>query len=296
MSECVCVLVNATAIQVVRTICVWPLYAATDVYHCGCDTRMSSVNMHIYIAPTALGKYSADEIIDYVNSGGNVIVTSSLNNDAALTTFLNTFNVFAADKYLLQDNIKYNAADKQTDRANVLLQADSVAPWMTPFIEDFASLRPILAPSSAAMRYSTTSGYVSSALGAPRTSFSVTAGSSLSDMKKVIAGPQASVVAAVQTKKNSRILVMGTDALCSNATFETKVRVPGTKTKMPNGNGKFCEAAFKWAFQEVGVLRSSEIRHVHSGTQAPKAMYSINDEMVRDFDCIVKCILRGSRP
>lgn len=206
---------------------------------------------------------------------------SAPKQEADLTSFLSSFNVFVTDGYTLRDNVMYNASEKQTNRENVLMEAQSVATWMASFIADFASLRPILAPSVAAQRISATSGYAKSALAAPRTSFSVTEGGSLSDMKKVIAGSLSSVVTAVQTKKNSRIVVMGSSEMCSDSTFTAKVRVPGTKTKMPNGNHKFCEAAFKWALQEVGVLRSSEIRHANPVTQAPKALYSINDEMVR---------------
>ena len=220
--------------------------------------------------------------MDYVNSGGNVAVSAGpLEISAGLMSFLGSFGVYVSEQYVLTDNLVYNAADKRTDRNDVLISPASISPWLARFIDWGDSMRPILAPKSSVQRHSQTSGYVAGALGAPRTSYAAVGGGSLSDMKKFIAGPMTNVATAVQTKANSRVFVLGSAEMCSEATFAAKVRMPGTKTKMPNGNKKFCNTAIMWAFQERGVLRSSEIGHASVATQAPKNLYSIKDDMVR---------------
>lgn len=198
-----------------------------------------------------------------------------------LVPFLKMLSVKVAREYSLGDNVQFNVADKQTDRKNVLVMPDSLSNWTSSFITDKNTLKPLLV-INASVQYPSKSGYVSSMLSAPRTSYAHKAefGYKLSQQKKILAGPDFSVVTAVQTKKNSRIIVMGTAEMCKENTLNSKIRVPGTKTKMKNGNKDLCEAAFKWAFQEVGVLRATDITHYYEGTNVTKSMYSIKDELV----------------
>ena len=77
------------------------------------------------------------------------------------------------------------------------------------------------------------------------------------------------------------MVVIGTQVLCTDKTFEKKVRLPGSKTKMPNGNKRFCDNMLKWAFQEIGVLHATDLEHVNVSTNSTKSLYSIKDDMVR---------------
>ncbi|KAH9467171.1 hypothetical protein MJO28_000233 [Puccinia striiformis f. sp. tritici] len=103
------------------------------------------------------------------------------------------------------------------------------------------------------------------------------------DPNPLIIGDEIGLISAFQTKKQSRIIFIGSLEFFSDQFINAQLTLPdGQKT--PTGNRKVIDTLTKWVFQESGVLRIVSATHsLVNGEQEP-SRYRVNDQIEYKVD------------
>ncbi|KAL4458520.1 hypothetical protein ABPG75_013385 [Micractinium tetrahymenae] len=122
-------------------------------------------------------------------------------------------------------------------------------------------------------------------------------GAAMTDAK--LAGPELGLVALVQMRNNARVAVAGSLHMFSDAAFQAEATARNDRVLGRASNEAFCTAISKWAFQEQGVLRASQLSHrvlagAHPGAVKPER-YRVNDDV--EFSVVIQeCADGGCKP
>lgn len=135
------------------------------------------------------------------------------------------------------------------------------------------------------------------ALGGSPTAYCGKPGAAVTDAK--LAGPGMGLVALAQMRNNARVAVAGSLFMFSDAAFQAEATTRESQALGRVSNEAFCTAISKWAFQERGVLRASQLSHrvvagAHPGAVRPER-YRVNDDV--EFSVVIhECADGGCQP
>jgi len=210
----------------------------------------------------AFGGLSTQAILDFVDSGRNLILAGDSQAEAGRHIARECGFEFAEPGFSVRDNFQYfNSEDvlSLTTGAN-LLQTPSI-------VGDKQNRKPILF-KGISMTIPNNDGLHFSILGGYDTTFSSQSGVPLKqDDLAYGVGKQIVLLAGLQARNNARVVVSGSLSFFSDQYFRSA-----------SDNQYLASELSKWAFQESGVVRVSNISHHLTKGVEPK-MYTIKDSI-----------------
>ncbi|KXZ51811.1 hypothetical protein GPECTOR_11g252 [Gonium pectorale] len=220
------------------------------------------------------GSIDQQTILDFVDSGHNVLMGVSSEASEAIRNLAAEFGVDLDDKGTkVFDHFNYAAKADGTVDHTLLATRDLVD---APVITGGPYKKPILFRGAAAT-VPADSELATVVLSAPATAYSHDPKKAMLEPPSLMAGGAISLVTAVQARNNARMVVAGSVEMFTNEFFSMKVNVGGESTG--SANRKFTVALARWAFQDRGVLVASHLRHHKLGEAAQPAGYRVNDEV-----------------
>ncbi|GFR51513.1 hypothetical protein Agub_g13928 [Astrephomene gubernaculifera] len=231
----------------------------------------------VLLAPKAEGfggGIDQQTILDFVDSGHNVLMAVSSDVSEAMRSLASEFGVDLDDKGTkVYDHFNYaTTADGKSDHTLVAAKDLVKIPVMVggPYKE------PVLFRGLAAT-ISASSELATVVLSAPASAYSHDPRKPLLEPPSLLVGGGASLITAVQARNNARMVVAGGVEMFSNDFFDAQVTVGRTKTS--TANRAVCLSLARWAFQESGVLVASGLRHHLLGQAEQPWGYRVNDEV-----------------
>jgi oligosaccharyltransferase complex subunit beta len=89
-------------------------------------------------------------------------------------------------------------------------------------------------------------------------------------------GKSTVMIAGLQARNNARIVFSGSLEFFSDEFFQAEVQI-GSGTPVPSGNSELAEALSLWCFKERGVLRVDGVQHAKVGESSPPEFYTIRE-------------------
>eukprot|EP00879_Flechtneria_rotunda_P025422 GHRR01027016.1.p1 GENE.GHRR01027016.1~~GHRR01027016.1.p1 ORF type:complete len:331 (+),score=101.31 GHRR01027016.1:89-1081(+) len=237
----------------------------------------------VLLAPKATkfgGDISSQAIVDFVDSGKNLVLAASSDASDAIRSLALECGVELDDKGTeVNDHFNHQADRGAHDSALIATTAVVDSPAI------FGS-QPPKAPvlfKGLAAAVPASSELVTVALSAEATAYSHDPSKPLLDPPTLPVGGSAALVSLVQARNNARVLVAGSLDLFSDKLFDAPVKVAATGKSHPkSGNKEFVLAVVLWTLQQRGVLSLGSLTH-HLVTDPPgassPALYRVNDEV-----------------
>ncbi|KAJ9108348.1 hypothetical protein QFC20_003509 [Naganishia adeliensis] len=92
--------------------------------------------------------------------------------------------------------------------------------------------------------------------------------------KNIVAGEQAALVSALQTRSNARVGWIGSESMLRDDSWAAQVQDQDGQAST-TGNGEFLNAFTAWVLQETGVLKVVHTDHHRVNETTPREMYRI---------------------
>jgi len=220
----------------------------------------------ILFAPAAdrFGTITFEDIMDFSNDGGNVLL--AVNHDASdsIREFLESFGVSLHRKgSSVVDHIKFDSVhDISLQHLHVL--TDRTISSKAILGTYLASNRTVLF-HGVGMNFDHNNMLALSVLQGNPTTYSTVLNKPIGDNPDA-AGTDTVMVGAIQARNNARITVSGSIDMFTNDFFGGD-----------SGNQLFCTELSKWAFAESGVLRFRDIKHHKSDGSPPDVILHEKD-------------------
>ncbi|KAF9973264.1 hypothetical protein BGZ73_003490 [Actinomortierella ambigua] len=230
---------------------------------------------------------SAKSIIEFVASGGNLLIAGSPEMSTPMRELAREFDVeFDAKHTTVMDHFHY---DQQlgSEKHDALLIPGSTNVLKNDRIIPAAQV----ADQSILFRGIAHSVNPSNQLLIPVLWASPEAYSwdaaSLDEPAKqgttpLLAGKDISLVSVMQARNNARIAFVGSTEMLSDRFFNAQLTPSGAgseKATIKNGNRAFMEELTKWTFQEKGVIEVRNVHHTKVGEDDAPAHYRIKENM-----------------
>lgn len=243
----------------------------------------------ILFAPKAEDVIDVDEVLEFVNSGHNLLLAADSGASPAIRDIAAECGAeFADSATAVIDHHNFDKAD--FDGKHTLIIAENVAD--APVVLGSKSVRHILFRGLG--HELRDSGLNYRLLSASSTAYSGRFDGKTGAGPKLL-GKKNTLVSALQARNNARVVVSGSLHLFSNAVFNTQIqrysvdsKTGGTPAR--SGNEEFVTELSKWVFQERGVLRYRDVTHSLKGGETPK-MYTIKDEIT--YSIVIEELVNG---
>ncbi|EFJ53013.1 hypothetical protein VOLCADRAFT_72245 [Volvox carteri f. nagariensis] len=218
------------------------------------------------------GSVDQQTILDFVDSGHNVLLAVNTDVSEALRNLAAEFGVDVDDRgSKVFDHFNHATLDGQEDHT-LIAAGDLVdAPVMVggPYKE------PVLF-RGVASTIPGDSELATVVLGAPSTAYSFVK-SGVQEPPTLMVGSAISLVTAVQARNNARMVVAGSLDMFTDKFFDALVTVNGASSH--TANWAFTVTLARWAFQDRGVLVASNLRHHLLGSDEQPWGYRVNDDV-----------------
>ncbi len=234
-------------------------------------------------------------LLQFLNAKGNILLTLTSGTPAstALVNVLSELNIsLPADRTgLVVDHFAYDAVSAPELHDVVLLPPPGplrpgIADLFGPSGGEDGSL--LLAFPRGVGQTLGDGALLTPVVRAPRTAYSYNPKEEALVVEELFAaGPQLSLVSAVQTRNSARFVVVGSAEMLSDKWFDAKVRKPADKKDVATYNREFAKRISGWTFQETGVLRANWVEHHLNEEGAANAsnpsIYRIKNDVVCHF-------------
>ncbi|WAQ80821.1 hypothetical protein PtA15_1A159 [Puccinia triticina] len=233
----------------------------------------------VLFSPTAKSSpadLSPQSLVGFLEYGGNIMLAGSTKISEYWRDFGREFDVdFDNAATSVIDNFHHLAQDPLTIYTTLELN---------PLVEDQIVIPPSVRSTNLPVLFRGIGHAVGknpllmSALRASPLAYSAEAKSKESDPNPFIIGDEIGLISAFQTKKQSRIVFVGSVDFFSDEFINTELTLPDGK-KTSTGNRKVIDHLTKWVFQEAGVLRIVSATHSKVGGEQEPPRYRVNDEI-----------------
>jgi oligosaccharyltransferase complex subunit beta len=230
----------------------------------------------IVFAPKIDDSLDSDAVLEFIDSGRNVLLAADTGASANVRDIAAGVGAtFADPATVVIDHLNFDQsdfdghhsaiiADDFIANAPLFLGGKKIAPVLFRGIgqdlRDSALNYRILSASGSAF-----SGRVDGKAGTPK-----------------LLGKKNVLVSALQARNGARVVVSGSLALFSDASFGAKVQkyaVDGKGAAVQSGNQDFAIELSKWVFAEKGVLRYRDIEYVKVNAHINPNVYTIKDNI-----------------
>jgi len=225
-------------------------------------------NLVIFSPQKKLGKLSKADLLHFVETGGNILLSSS----AKLTKVQREFALECGVEYekkgnLVMDHVSPIADD--SDIYNSIIAATDFVASDRVVGAHLASTKtktkkPVAFASGLGMTLEPNNILGFHALVAPATAYSANPVKEITSKiveSDLLFGNEIGLVTAIQARNNARLVFAGSVELFSDKYFTDAF-----------SNAEFSNAVSKWAFQESGVLRAANVHHRRADGSNPDKM------------------------
>lgn len=237
----------------------------------------------IFAGSQALGgAVDVEQLVEFVDAGHDLLLAVDSSVSEEMRALADQLGVDVdASGHSVIDHFNYDATTGAADHATVLasnyVQSEAVLPGGLKAPVLYRGVALSIAPGSETA--------FAALCGSP-TAYSGRIDAAQTEAK--LAGPAIALVALVQQRNNARVAVAGSIDMFSDAAFAAEATDRHNKNLGRVANEAFASAISKWAFQERGVLRASNLSHrvvsgAHPGAVKPER-YRINDEVEFSVD------------
>lgn len=241
-------------------------------------------NHLIIFAPTTKSfpsDLSPQTLVQFLEDGGNILLAGSSNISEYWRDFAREFDLDFDDRSTsVIDN--FHHLDKDP-----LKIYSSLEP--TPLIEDQIVIPPSIRATKLPVLFRGIGHAVGknpllmSVLRAIPLAYSAELNSKEVDPNPFIIGDEIGLISAFQTKKQTRIVFIGSLDFFSDEFNSAQVTLPDG-TKSPTGNRKVADHLSKWVFQESGLLRIISVTHRKLGGEIEPKRYRVNEQIEYKVD------------
>lgn len=236
----------------------------------------------ILFAPTVEefgGALSAEAISEFIDAGGNILITGSSQTGDVLREIASECG-FEADEEgnSVIDHFNFDVKD---EGQHTLIVADSGL-ISSPAIVGDKKVEPLLYQGTGLI-VDPNNPLLLEVLTASSSAYSHNPEKDITEYPHAT-GKNTVLIAGLQARNNARVIFSGSIDFFSDAFFTGAVEksVASGKKFPKSGNQELSIALSRWCFQQSGVLRVVNVNHHLVGEKAPPAseIYTINDDVV----------------
>ncbi|KAF4455601.1 oligosaccharyl transferase complex subunit OST4 [Fusarium austroafricanum] len=233
----------------------------------------------------ALGpNMSAQSIVDFINAGGNILMTMSSTHKVPITlvSVLDQLDIAvpAERNAKVVDHFTYDVVSAAETHDTLVLDAPhNVRLGMKDYFEIPGAMLSV----PHAIGHTLGAGpLLTPILRAPPTAYSYNPKEQADTVEPndlFAAGKQLALVSVFQARNSARVTVIGSAEMLQDKAFDTKVTRKGGKPLFP-ANKDFIKNLAGWTFKELGVLRVNKIEHHLKGdNETNPELYRIKNDV-----------------
>lgn len=231
----------------------------------------------IILAPTVEefgGSLSTSVIAEYIDNGGNVLITGSDEVGFAIRELASECGIeFDKDGNQVIDHFNFDA--QLDDGTHTVIKVDNKNLIdAVKLVGNKNSLNPLVYKGTSLILHKN-NPMVFHILTGSSTSFSYAPSKTITETPNSI-GQNTVLIAALQARNNARVLFSGSIDFFSDKFFDLTQNNQQTKY----GNEQLAESLSKWVLKEEGVLRVRNVEHSKVGERKKLESYTILDNVV----------------
>lgn len=230
------------------------------------------------------GKINRKTILDFVDEGGNLLVATGSKPGALLREIAVECGVeidtpgSSPTGSLVIDHFHYD----RSDPSHSLIAVDGTNLVDAAVIVGPRKISPLLY-KGIGLLVNSSNPLVLKVLSAYPTSYSYDPLASIEKVPSVV-GKDTTLIAAVQTRNNARIIFSGSIEFFSNQAFISAVsKADGTNYER-SANAQVNEHLSQWLFKEAGVIRVKSVSHHRLGEKEAPMDYTITEMAVFEME------------
>ncbi|CAG9802741.1 unnamed protein product [Chironomus riparius] len=224
------------------------------------------------------GSISVEEITQYIDNGGNVLVTGSATSGEAIRE-LATEVGFELDEENASviDHMNYDQILDSGDHTTIVASPKNLID--SEMIVGNKNVKPLLYRGTGIIA-DRENPLVLPLLTADSTAYSYIPDSPIKEYPHAV-GRNTILIAALQARNNARIVFSGSLFFFSDEAIMSQVKKIGEReTHEKSGNLDVIDAISKWCFKEVGQIRVKSVKHHKEGEKEAPASYTITEPVV----------------
>ena len=97
-------------------------------------------------------------------------------------------------------------------------------------------------------------------------------------------GDDVVLVAGLQSRNNNRASINGLFPMCSNLFMTRNMQMDGNLSS--SENYRFCEELIEWNFQELGIIKVTDIRHFRTSDNKTLSEYNVGEKIRYEVDLL----------
>ncbi|KAK6620268.1 Dolichyl-diphosphooligosaccharide--protein glycosyltransferase 48 kDa subunit [Polyplax serrata] len=222
------------------------------------------------------GSLSVESITEFIDRGGNVLMTGSSNSGDAIRELASECGVeIDEDKASVIDHINYDVSD-HGKHTLIITEKENLID--APVIVGDRNVPPLLYDGTGIVA-DKENPLVLQILTASDTAYSYVPENAIKEYPHAV-GKNTVLIAGLQARNNARVIVSGSLYFFSDEAFTSPVQKVSTNKKFDlSGNKQVATALTQWVFKEHGVLKVKSVSHsLKSGKKTPN--YTVMDNVV----------------
>ena len=225
------------------------------------------------------GSVSVQSIAEFIDGGGNVVVSASSNVGDAIRELATEVGIEIDEEgSAVIDHLNFDGGKDDGTHTTLVIPRDNVLTAPT-IVGDKGSMNPLLF-RGIGMITDGNNPLVLDIMTASSTAYSYNPRKKITTYPHAV-GRNTMLVSGLQARNNARVLVTGSLDMFSDDFFKATI-TPADGPSVKSGNEALAVALSKWVLKEEGVLRYSEVEHRLQGDLSvqPPPFYTITDDIV----------------
>jgi oligosaccharyltransferase complex subunit beta len=220
------------------------------------------------------GSISVQEIIKFIDDGGNVLLAASSNIGEALRELAGEVSFeFDDEKTSVIDHLHFDTISD--DGKHTTIVADPGSLIKADYIVGDRKINPILF-RGVGMITDKDNPLTLELLSASSVAYSHNPDSPIEEYPHAV-GKSTVLVGAIQARNNARVVLTGSLDLFSDEFLTSPVHMYNGKKVDRSGNKELITALSQWVFKEKGVVRVKSVAHHRVGEKNAPTAYTITD-------------------
>lgn len=233
---------------------------AAGRHRCRCALPDALIGRSTLAVAALGGKIDVQAILDFIDSGKNVILGLSSEVSESMRTLAAEVGVEVDEKGSAVYDHFHAAGEATTIYSSQVIDAPIIVGASKPKPVTFKGVAHAVAGDSE---------LVTVVLSAEATAYSHDPRKPMLEPPNLIAGKAVSLLSVVQARNNARVMVAGSVDMLTDGHFSSS-----------SGNQQVCVGAAVWTFQGAGAIKAENVRHaVRGSNETNPGTYRVNDEV-----------------
>lgn len=234
------------------------------------------------------GDLSPENIAEFVDNGGNVLIAGSPSAGDAVRDLAAEFGVELDDpNSFVIDHINYDSVRDAGKHTTIAVDPKNLID--APAIVGSSNTAPILYEGSSLL-VDPENPLVLEILTASSSAYSYDPSKQISDYPHTV-GKNTVLIAGLQARNNARVVYSGSLDFFSDSFINSDVKMSNGKSSDRSGNEALINSLTQWVFKEKGVLRLSNVTHHKAGEKDAPAAYTITEDVV--YNVVIEELKNG---